>query len=813
MIVPQFSVFNSSLVGFFSSSTSSSSIRLRWACLQFVSGGPVVFFSCSSSSSSVRLFFVKVIQFVLQLFVCSSSIRVRRQFVCSSSVRLVVGLRLRFAGITVGLKNWKKKATAQERFLHKSTPIALHTGIAVDPAALEEGLRRTSYGSAGRFLVLVPLNSPGIPEIGEYHQLEICLDMGIKKNKSQKQNSAASVSEKDAKNHEGKRVITDDRPKVPKNKSKVVVDSRFSAALTSKAFAKSSAPLDKRGKLKKGASENTLSRYYNLEDEKDEEEEEEKKKKNMEKEREGDAKRGNLKAEIKKEQSEESDICEQVENVPNIEKETHRLAIVNMDWTQVKAADLFVMLSSVLPKGGQILSVSVYPSEFGLKRMEEEAIRGPAALFDGEEANKDKATGSDDDDDEIDNEKLRAYERSRLRYYYAVVVCDSVATADYLYKSCDGVEFERSSNVLDVRFIPDNMEFKHPPRDRATEAPAGYEGLDFHTRALQHSNVQISWDEDEPHRVKTLKRKFNADQLADLEMKEFLASDESEDDDEEDLSERKNKNLEKYRALLQSGDGSEEEEDEHQDMEVTFNTGLEDISKKILEKKNQSETFWEEYLRKRKEKRLKNRSKDSSDDESDYSDNASGEEPDDFFEDEPPSKKAKKAAVNKKKRIEVESIDTEKETAASAAELELLLADDNEGKNAMKGYKIKRNKIKGKKGKIEPVPEDKLPVVNRDDPRFAALYNNPNFALDPTDPQYLRSAPYARDLAQRSQRGREKLLNKEESSMDGNCGSALVNEQVNYENDKSGSSKDKHELSLLVKSVRRKSQQGETIYS
>lgn len=56
-----------------------------------------------------------------------------------------------------------------------------------------------------------------------------------------------------------------------------------------------------------------------------------------------------------------------------------------------------------------------------------------------------------------------------FRYYYAVVECDSIATADYLYKACDGVEFERSSNVLDLRFIPDSMEFKHPPRDIATE--------------------------------------------------------------------------------------------------------------------------------------------------------------------------------------------------------------------------------------------------------------------------------------------------------------------------------------------------------
>uniref|UniRef100_A0A2N9IGS4 ESF1 RRM domain-containing protein n=1 Tax=Fagus sylvatica TaxID=28930 RepID=A0A2N9IGS4_FAGSY len=59
------------------------------------------------------------------------------------------------------------------------------------------------------------------------------------------------------------------------------------------------------------------------------------------------------------------------------------------------------------------------------------------------------------------------------RYYYAVVECDLSATADYLYKSCDGTEFERSSNKLDLRFIPDSMEFKHPPQDIATELGLG----------------------------------------------------------------------------------------------------------------------------------------------------------------------------------------------------------------------------------------------------------------------------------------------------------------------------------------------------
>jgi len=79
---------------------------------------------------------------------------------------------------------------------------------------------------------------------------------------------------------------------------------------------------------------------------------------------------------------------------------------------------LYVVLSSFLPKGGQILSVAVYPSEFGLQRMKEEAVRGPLGfLKDENEKNEDQDDDKLDseDDDEIDYEKLRAYEISRLR--------------------------------------------------------------------------------------------------------------------------------------------------------------------------------------------------------------------------------------------------------------------------------------------------------------------------------------------------------------------------------------------------------------
>lgn len=82
-----------------------------------------------------------------------------------------------------------------------------------------------------------------------------------------------------------------------------------------------------------------------------------------------------------------------------------------------QAKDLYVVLNSFLPKDGRIVSVAVYPSEFGLQRMKEEETNGPA--IDGDKKKEDDEEEEEEEEEEEDedviNQKLRAYEISRLK--------------------------------------------------------------------------------------------------------------------------------------------------------------------------------------------------------------------------------------------------------------------------------------------------------------------------------------------------------------------------------------------------------------
>ncbi|KAJ7560922.1 hypothetical protein O6H91_03G006300 [Diphasiastrum complanatum] len=505
---------------------------------------------------------------------------------------------------------------------------------------------------------------------------------------------------------------------------------------------------------------------------------------------------------------EESDHDE--EKVATIEEETRRLAMVNLDWDHIKAADLLILMNSFLPKGGHIESVAIYPSQFGLQQMKNEEQHGPKGVFEPNNEGQDS-----DEEDEIDMEKLRKYEKAKLRYYFAVVTCDSSATASSLYTACDGMEFERTSNVLDMRFVPDNMKFEVAPRDTAVEVPADYKAPEFETRALQHSNVKLTWDDEEPVRVKALRQKFSSDQLNEMDFKAYLASeDDSESDDgygpevadEEDetrsaaaetnKSEYSKRKLqrERYRSLLLGSDEtgiSKKSQKVDLDMEITFHSGLSELSKRLSQqqesKRHEGETVWEAYLRKKKEKkkaRKKEQMLDSGDEKivgKQSEEESQGEDNDAFFQhdehafDDPffnsdeekmqsmegtesiaSKRRAKKAVTSNGKSYNEEGgFDWERkrqehqkkreEEGRSKAELELLLMDDHNLQSGIKGFNLKAKKPKGKKklkGGKHIDGEDKQAELHAtadyNDPRFSSLFSSHHFAIDPTDPQYTR---------------------------------------------------------------------------
>ncbi|KAJ2979694.1 hypothetical protein NQ176_g3091 [Zarea fungicola] len=189
-----------------------------------------------------------------------------------------------------------------------------------------------------------------------------------------------------------------------------------------------------------------------------------------------------------------------------------RIAIVNLDWDHVNSTNLFALFTSFVGDSpGRVIKVSVYPSEFGKERMQQEELEGPPkALFKetkDESDSEDEAEDSDEEDERIknkliqegddqdfDSDALRRYQLDRLRYYYAVMECSDEKIAQQIYEATDGTEYQSSSNFIDLRFIPDDVDFDDEPRDECTRLPDSYKPVEFVTSALQSSKVKLTWD-------------------------------------------------------------------------------------------------------------------------------------------------------------------------------------------------------------------------------------------------------------------------------------------------------------------------------
>ncbi|KTW26119.1 hypothetical protein T552_03013 [Pneumocystis carinii B80] len=427
---------------------------------------------------------------------------------------------------------------------------------------------------------------------------------------------------------------------------------------------------------------------------------------------------------------------------------TSRLAVVNLDWDHIRSVDIFAALGSFVPKGGSILSVKIYPSEFGRKRMEKEDIQGPPrsifcrspsrdslvknkaqelgefhkeienSVDDSDADDSDDADDADSSSDEkIQKEivkedngndfnmtQLRKYQLERLRYYYAIVTCDSIDTAKHIYIHCDGREYEASANFFDLRFVPDNESFDSMQiRDECSSLPEGYTPEEFVTDALKHSNVKLMWDNDDPVYLQMVKRAFSGKEIDENDFKVYLASTDSDASDAETTK--------KYRSLLLNNDDPLNDQIDQNnilgDMKVTFMPGIDDqISDHVP-----PETSLEKYKRKEKERKKRNKDKHNSTLENSLLDSNLNKNIDLGFND--PFFSLDSSSTQTKHKTQLKH------------------------KN-----KIIQNYTKKTKQPPQHLQQNNTPdpfQLDLDDPRFSAMYSSHHFDIDPTNPRFKKT--------------------------------------------------------------------------
>ncbi|KAM4058930.1 hypothetical protein HRG_008193 [Hirsutella rhossiliensis] len=481
---------------------------------------------------------------------------------------------------------------------------------------------------------------------------------------------------------------------------------------------------------------------------------------------------------------------------------TSRLAIVNLDWDHVNSTDLMALFSSFIPpSSGRILKISVYPSEFGKERMQQEEVEGPPkALFkdepgddsdsDSDASNSDSDSGDEDikkelikegDDQDFDSDALRSYQLDRLRYYYAVMVCSSPETAKNIYEATDGTEYQSSSNVIDLRFVPDDVAFDDEARDECSTVPDSYKPVDFVTNALQSSKVKLTWDmhPEEASRKESINRAFSGsrNELEENDLRAYLASDsdgEEEDADkgEDDRSgageptltkkELARKKMREALGLADEAASSRSKDGPVGEMQITFAPALTDRKAK---EPDQEETTIDKYKRKERERKERKRqdakarreAPSQGEDEEEMAVEEGAEDDagfgDPFFTtDEPaaaPSKTSMRKEERRKKREARQA--AEAEVAEQAARLSKVMAesaDENRAdhlehfdmneimraeKEETKKARRKKKKNEGSSGRGGLQQGFELDVG---DDRFNAVFDSHEFAIDPSNPKF-----------------------------------------------------------------------------
>uniref|UniRef100_A0A8C7RAM6 ESF1, nucleolar pre-rRNA processing protein, homolog (S. cerevisiae) n=1 Tax=Oncorhynchus mykiss TaxID=8022 RepID=A0A8C7RAM6_ONCMY len=522
-----------------------------------------------------------------------------------------------------------------------------------------------------------------------------------------------------------------------------------------------------------------------------------------------------------------------------------------MDWDRMKAKDLLALFNSFKPKGGVVLSVKIYPSEFGKERVQQEQTQGPLELMALSE-DPDKDT----EEEMIYREKMRDYQFKRLKYYYAVVECDSLDTAAKIYQECDGFEYESSCSILDLRFIPDDVTFDEEPKDLAADVDlSAYTPKLFTSTAAATSKVELTWDETDHERVTAMNRKFNKDELLQMDFNAYLASSSDDEDGvemekEEELPEVKQpeeaskevekkvrkgkqssgKQIEKYREMLKSiQEKDQKKEDKGMEMEITWVPGLKETTEQLVKEKLEGKdklTPWEEFIEKKKDKKKQKKTKGKQ--ESDDSDLSGDELPADVDFDDPffaeelgsmgESHLKKKAKSKKNKKVEERTAEEEEELEKQKAEMALLMDDDDKHKHFNYDKIVEEQNLSKKKRKKllkkdnTSLEEDDFQVDVKD-PRFQAMFTSHLYNLDPSDPGYKKTKATQSIQVEKQRRREERQRDQDEALKSSQAPPAQEVGAKKQETDASGQAvaeptkKMDPGLSMLIKSIKNKTEQ------
>mmetsp|Transcript_72928 Transcript_72928/g.84606 ORF Transcript_72928/g.84606 Transcript_72928/m.84606 type:complete len:650 (+) Transcript_72928:43-1992(+) len=406
---------------------------------------------------------------------------------------------------------------------------------------------------------------------------------------------------------------------------------------------------------------------------------------------------------------------EEEDNIPKTEP-TKRLALVNYDWMNINAPSIMLTLSSFVPKNGFIKKVSVHPSLFGLERMKQEQIAGPNAIWktnqkvaeDEKEIQqrleksiieaKDEWIVHENKEGDIDAEKLRQYEKDRLRYYFAIIECDSVATADKIYEECNKYEFEKTAIKIDLRFVPTTEKITTEATEVCTEIPSKGKVSNFLNRAIQHTNVKLTWEEPDYKKFEVFYKDLKEEDYDKVDIDEYLGE-LSESDEENDRFEEEEqpKSKKKNGVDLLSGaktegswkdafDKGKRRQKRDEELIITFNPGFSTKGNSILEKEDRNPDRKKQYNPKF-DRNTRGKAKDVENDK-------------DFFVEDPA-------------RLEAAAEDEKyKKSKKYKDELELMI--DEKPKNA-KEFK-----------------------VSFDDKRFQGLFEDSRYGVDPTSKYYTK---------------------------------------------------------------------------